>query len=241
MSESAARARASTSPQQRVGDAAAARRGRVALVARVAVGLAVPTALYYLLRALGTSVYLALVVSTLLSAVPALYSLVRHRRVDGLSTYFTAMMLGGLGVAVLPGSTRFLLAREALMTGVTGVWFLVSVRARRPLAYSFTRPLLEGRFRWPDRWDELWAASPRFRRMWRVSSLVFGVGILTDAVARVLIAYTVRPDLVPALGLALYVLTMVVLNVVVNVYYVLCRVQDPRSPLRRGSAGDDGR
>jgi hypothetical protein len=35
------------------------------------------------------------VVSTLLSAVPALYSLVRHRRVDGLSTYFTAMMLGG--------------------------------------------------------------------------------------------------------------------------------------------------
>jgi hypothetical protein len=203
---------------------------------RIAVGLAVPTLLFYLLRFLGTSVYLALVVSTLISAVPSLVALVRDRRVDGLSTFFTAMMLGGLVVSALPGDTRFLLAREALMTGVTGVWFLVSIRATRPLSYHFTKPLLEGRFHWPGEWDQLWQHSPRFRRMWRVSSVLWGIGLLADAVLRVVLAYTVRPDLVPALGLALYVVTVVVLNIVVTLYYLACRPADPRSPLRREAA-----
>lgn len=203
---------------------------------RVGAGLVVPSALYYLLRWLGQGVYLSLVVSAVLSTLPALWSLVRHRRVDGLSTYVTAMVLGGLVVALVPGSTRFLLARESVMTGVTGFWFLVSTRARRPLAYQLTRPLLEGRFRWPARWDELWDASPLFRRMWRVTSTLWGVGLLADAVARVVLAYTVEPDLVPALGLALYVVTVVVLNVVVTVYHVRCRVHDPRSPVRLGDA-----
>lgn len=210
-----------------------ARRRRVLLVAlRVAVGLAVPSVLYYVLRALGQSIYLSLVVSTVLSALPALWTFVRHRRVDGLSTYLTAMMLGGLAVTLVPGSTRFLLAREALMTAVTGVWFLAGVRTRRPLVYVFSKPLLEGRLRWPAQWDQLWEVSPLFRRMWRVASVLWGLGLLADAAARVLLACTVRPDLVPALGMALYVVTVVVLNVVLNVYYVLCRVHDPRSPLR---------
>ena len=203
---------------------------------RIAVGLAVPTALYYVLRALGCTIYVALIASTLLSTLPALYSLVRHRRVDGLSTYFTAMMLGGLAVTLVPGSTRSLLAREAVMTAVTGLWFLAGVRARRPLVYQFTKPFLQGRLRWPDQWDQLWEVSPRFRRMWRVASVLWGIGLLTDATLRVLFAYTLRPDLVPVLGLGLYVATVVVLNVVTNVYFVLCRVHDPRSPLRRGIA-----
>jgi len=216
--------------------AAAPRRTRPTLgvVLRVGVGLAVPSALYYLLRLLGQGVYVSLVISTLLSAVPALYALVRHRRVDGLSTYVTAMMLGGLVVSLVPGSTRFLLARESVMTGVTGLWFLASTRARRPLAYQLTRPLVEGRFRWPDRWDALWDSSSLFRRMWRVTSVIWGVGLLADAAGRVVLAYTVDPDLVPALGLALYVVSVVVLNVMVTGYHVLCRVHDPRSPIRRG-------
>lgn len=97
--------------------------------------------------------------------------MVRHRRVDGVSLYFTVMTLGALVVALVPGSTRFLLAREAILTAVTGVWFVVSTRGSRPLAYAFTGPPLEGRFRWPTDWGALWSVSPRFRRMWRISSL----------------------------------------------------------------------
>jgi hypothetical protein len=209
------------------------RQQAVGTALRVAVGFVVPSLLYYALRGLGSGVYLALVVSTVVSTLPSLVALVQGRRVDGLSTYLTAMMLGGLAVSLLPGSTRFLLAREALMTGVTGVWFLTSARGQRPLAYRFSKPLVEGRLRWPGNWDGLWEHSPRFRRMWRVSSTIWGVGVLLDAALRVLLAYTVRPDLVPALGLALYLVSLVVLNLVTTVWYAVCRVTDPRSPLRQ--------
>jgi hypothetical protein len=206
------------------------------VAARVAVGLLVPTALYYLLRAVGVSVYLALVVSTLVSAAPSLWALLHRRRANALSLYFTVMVLGGLVVTAVPGGTRFLLAREAIMTAVTGVWFVASVRAERPLSYAFTRPLLEGRLHWPEGWEQLWTLSPAFRRMWRISSIMYGVGLLLDAAVRVVLAYTQPPDTVPALGLVVTVVTVVVTNVVAHGYYVLCRVHGPRSPLLRLAA-----
>ena len=55
---------------------------------------------------------------------------------------------------------------------------------------------------------------------WRTSSTLSAIGTLLDAVARVAMAYTLPPDLVPGLNLAMYVATAVVLNVVTTVVYV---------------------
>ena len=55
---------------------------RLVVPGKLLLGLLVPTGLYYLLRAGGVSVYLSL----LAAAVPAVVSLVRERRPDGLST-----------------------------------------------------------------------------------------------------------------------------------------------------------
>ena len=68
--------------------------------------------------------------------------------------------------------------------------------------------------------------------MWKVSSVMYGVGTLLDAVLRVVFAYTLPPDVVPGLGTALVAVTTIVLMVMTNVYYVICRVQDPRAPMR---------
>jgi hypothetical protein len=198
---------------------------------RFLVGLAVPVAVFYLLRAAGVSVYLSLLVGTLVSAAPSVVALVRGRSTGALSTFWTAMLLGSVCIAFVSGSTRFLLARDAVLTAATGVWFLWSVRAQRPLTFHFTRPLLEGRFHWPGDWDALWEQSPKFRRMWRVSSVMWGVGTLLDAAARVVLAYTIDPYLVPGVSTGLYVVTCVVLIVVTNVYYVLCGIHDRRSSM----------
>ena len=161
----------------------------VIVAGRFAIGIALPTGLYYVLRALGLSVFVSLLVPALVSAVPGLVSLLRRKPTNGLSTYFTAMMLGALLVSLIPGNNRFLLARDAVLTAVTGVWFIASARGGLPLTYLFTRP---------------------------------------------------SPDSVPALMTALYVVTLVVMNIVTNVYYAYCGVRDPRwrmyAPVRSSTA-----
>jgi hypothetical protein len=211
---------------------------------RVGIDFALPVAVYYGLRLGGVDVYLSLLAGALVSAVSGVVPLVRNRRLDGVSGYMTVMMLGSVGVSLVSGSTRFLLAREALLTGVTGVWFIASIWTRRPLSYQFSKPLLEGRLRWPSSWEDIWETAPRFRRMWRISSVLFGIGTLLDAVARVVMAYTLRPDVVPGLATGLYLVTSAVLIIVVTVFYILCGVYNPHSALyepdpRQLTAADD--
>lgn len=200
-------------------------------VARLAVEFGLPVAVYNGLRAASVDIFLALLIGAVVSAVIAAVPVIRHRRLDGMAAYVTAIMVGAVGVSLLAGNTQFLLARGALLTGITGLWFIASLWGRRPLAYLFSQPLLEGRFRWPRDWDELWDRSPRFRRMWRVSSLLWGVGTLVDAALRVVMAYTLPPDLVPALGTALYVGTSVVLIAVTTVYYAAAGIFNRTSAL----------
>lgn len=204
---------------------------------RLAGGIGFSTASYYLLRALGLSVFTALVVGALTSAVPPAFDLARGRRPEGVAAFWTAMVFASLAVALVPGGERFLLAKESLLTGTVGVWFLLGTRfTQRPLAYRFSRPLIEGRLGWPGDWEGWWARDAAFRRMWRNSSRAWGVGTLLDAVARVVLAYTLPPDAVPALGTALFVVTCVVLNVGTTVYYARCGVLDRRSRFHRTPA-----
>jgi hypothetical protein len=194
---------------------------------RPVVGIAGSTALYYLLRHLGASVYVALLVGAVVSLVPALLGLVAGDRPGGLETFFTVLLFAAFVVALLPGDPRFLLAKDAVITAGVGAWFLASLRfADRPLAYQFARPMVEGRLGWPGDWEVLWQ-EVWFRRMWRTSSVVWAVATLLDAVARVLMAYSLPVDVVPALNLATWVATLVLVNLVTTVVYVRAGVFRP--------------
>ena len=202
-----------------------------AVAGRAVVGLLVPLAIYYGLRAADVDIYAAILVCTSASAVPGIVGLVRNRRVNALSAYFTSMLLGSVVIAALAGGTQFLLAKEAVLTGVTGMWFIASACTGRPLAYLFSQPLMEGRLHWPGDWDGLWATAPRWRRMWRVSSVLYGVGTIADAVLRFVFAYTLPPDVVPVLATGLIAVTTVALIVVTNVLYAVSGVFNRTSPL----------
>jgi hypothetical protein len=197
------------------------------------VGLLGSTLLFYALRAAGLSLHVSLLVAAVLGALPTLVRLARGHRPRGVEAFFTVLLLAAVAVALLPGGGRFLLAKESLLTGTTGVWFLLSTRSARPLAYQFARPLTEGRLGWPAGWEPLWSAFPAFRRMWRRASLAWGVGTLVDAVARVVLVWTLPLDAVPASSLALFVATALLLNIGTTVYYARCGVFDRRGPYHR--------
>ncbi|MGI5271225.1 VC0807 family protein [Nonomuraea sp. CA-218870] len=210
----------------------------------VAVNLGVPLVIYYGLRAAGVGVYLALLADTLVSAAFTGYKLLRERTLDGLSAFFTAMLAVAVVVALVSGDERLLLAKEGWVTAAAGLWFLASVRMSRPLAYLFTRPLLERRFPiGPARepWEVYWERLARFRRLWRVSSVIWGVALLLDAAARVALAYALPVDAVRVAGTLLYAAATVVTMLVTNVHYALSGLFNGWSslyePLRRERAG----
>lgn len=206
-----------------------------AAAAGMLIDLVAPLALYYGLRASGVGIYPALLAGALVSAAGAAGSLARTRRITGTTVYAATMMLASTGVALLAGNPRFLLAREGWVTAMTGVWFLASIRSRRPshrpLPYLFSRPLLEGRLRWPANWDRLWERSARFRTMWKISALLWGLGTMADSAARVVMAYTLPIDVVPALSSGLYLVTSAGILVATNVLYTAAGVYDPNSPI----------
>jgi len=192
--------------------------------------VAAPIALYFGLRAAGAGIYPALLAGAAAPALSAVVKIIRRERVDGLSLFMTAMVLLSFAVSLLTGSPRFLLAKDGWLTGVSGVWMLLSARGQRPLTFLFARPLLEGRRLFDptartwgtpiaESWGSLWERLPRFRRIWRVATVIWGAAMLGDAVIRVVMAYTLPVDFVPALGGALWPVTFVVLQVVDNVYF----------------------
>jgi hypothetical protein len=67
-------------------------------------------------------------------------------------------------------------------------------------------------------WDGLWELHPRFRRMWQVTTLIWGAAFLLDAAVRVVMAYALPVNDVPALAGALWLVTFLLLQIITNVY-----------------------
>lgn len=194
----------------------------------------VPLALFYGLRGAGVGIYLTLVMAALFPAALATYRLIRKRQLDGLAIFMITTLLLNTAASVISGSPRLLLAREAWLTGITGIWFLVSSWTNRPMAYLYTRPLLEGRGRIGPvgvSWDTLWREIPRFRRIWRVSTVLWGLGLLADCAIRIIMAYTLPLDVVPGLNTALYGATTLALIVITNVYYIASGLYSQQSAM----------
>ncbi|WP_344949259.1 VC0807 family protein [Sphaerisporangium flaviroseum] len=209
-------------------DRTPARRRRYGLM--LLIDLAIPIGLYYLLRAAGLSYQASLVISSLVPGLSATTDLARGRRPDGLAVFMTVMMLLSFAVSLISGSARFMLAKDGWLTVVTGVWMLASARTDQPLTFPFARLLLERRVG-PGKqsWDVLWRRAPGFRRIWRVCTVLWGIGLVLDAVVRVVMAYTLPVDVVPGLNAAQYVVFLLLMQVVTNLYLVPAGLYNPRS------------
>jgi len=182
--------------------------------------IVVPIALYYSLHAAGVSNLVALTASAAVPAAGIIVQLITRRHLDGVGGIVVATAVAAIVLSFVTSSPRFVLAKDGLITAIWGVWFLASTRTRRPAAFVMARPFMEGRKTFSaGSWEDLWNTDPVFRHIWRVATVMWGVGLLADAVLRVAMSYTLPVPVVPGLGAALWPVTFVVLQVVSNVYY----------------------
>jgi hypothetical protein len=66
----------------------------------------------------------------------------------------------------------------------------------------------------------VWQRSPRFRRIWTVTTVIWSVALLIDAAVRVAMAYTLPIDSIPGFSGALWIVTLLALQIITNTYFL---------------------
>ena len=129
------------------------------------------------------------------SAPPLVWSLVefaRRRTVDAVSL----LALAGIALSLLAfvggGSVHLLQLREKLVTALIGLAFLVSLAVDRPLVYQLARAGLARRKPSELAAFEALRDNPRFRRSMAFMTLVWGFGLLGEAVLSCALVYTLN-------------------------------------------------
>ncbi|GAA2509756.1 hypothetical protein GCM10023100_34450 [Actinocorallia cavernae] len=180
------------------------------------IDVAVPIGAYYVLKdGLGTSTVAALAWSSVVPAVRTVWGLVRERRANALACLILVVNLVSLLVSTLAGDPRLMLAKDGAVSSTVGIGILLSVRLGRPMMTTAVMPfLVKGDAVKEAAWQRLTGGtsvrSADFRRRERLFSLVWGVALLAECVARVVGAYTVPVDTMVWLGTVVLIATMVV-------------------------------
>lgn len=183
------------------------RNGPHTFVGFLLLDVVLPLASYYVLRALGASIWTALLAGAALPVLRMAISLILRRR-PSLTTLFTLMLLtAGTAIGLLTADARLMMARESYLTGVVGGWILLSLLWSRPLVFTATIGFMPRTA--ADEWHRSWETSGAFRRAMRGMTWGFGLAFLIDAAARVVMSYTLPLDLVPVASTALLILLLV--------------------------------
>lgn len=206
------------------------RPGKAALV--LLWDMAAPIAMFYVLTGTGLSSFAALLLSAVVPGVSTIYQVVKARHLDSLAVFMVSVTVISAVASLFTGSPRFLLAKDGWITGLCGLWLLATTWANPPVVMMFARPLLEGRIG-PngESWSLMWQRLPRFRRLWRTASIVWGTATVLDGIVRFIIAYALPVEAVPALNGAQYIVLFVLLQVVTNIYYFRAGLYNPHSDL----------
>ena len=161
----------------------------------------VPMVLFYGLRAAGVSQWWALMAGVLVAAPYVGWTIARNRRVDLVALFTLSVLVLSVVLGLLSDDPRTLAIREgwtAALGGLFGLWMLVTVVIGKPAQLTLGRTVAEvkrgaeGAAAWAARWD----TDARFRRGLRVDTAVWGAVLLANAVAHVVLVYTLPIDLI---------------------------------------------
>ena len=145
-------------------------------------GLAVGA--YLLARQLGASLFVALLVGTLVAGLRAAYVIIRRHEVDAFSLFMIATFGIGLVLSFVTGSPRFLLAKDSIATAVSGLIFLGTLLVGKAMMFYLAQRFGASGDEERLEWNELWSTNAGFRSLFRRQTMVWAIAFLAEAVAK---------------------------------------------------------
>ena len=175
------------------------RSGRMRSMLPALANVALPVGIYYVLVGIGYSSFAGLLWSTVLSALWVIVPAVVRRRFDGLSGFILAVNALGLGLTLVSGSARMMLAKDPITDIVISVLLLASCVVGRPAMFGISRRLHAPGAESAGPWDALWHNNAKVRRLFLISTLVWAGAFALVAVLRFLVIYTLPVSVAVAL------------------------------------------
>ncbi|MCA1218432.1 VC0807 family protein [Streptomyces sp. 8L] len=186
-----AKKQAATVSEQRAHDAGPRDPRREALRPLLA-DVALPLALYYgLTKLAGVGTVPALVISSVPPAISTVWTALTRRTLNALGALMLAVNVVGIGVSLLTGDPRLMLAKDGAVSSTVGIAILLSSLGGAPLMATAVKPMLvKSDAAKSAAWGRLSAGPGAFRTAQRLHSAVWGTALLCDCAVRVVCAYT---------------------------------------------------
>jgi hypothetical protein len=155
-----------------------------------------PVATFNVLISLGVATLVALALGGIFPAISIAHGYIKARQLEPLGIIVLGLLAIGTAASLMTGSVFFAVVKDSFLTASFGLLCLGSLFAERPLAFYIIRQFLSGHDpalnQW---WNGLWEGA-MFRRMNRIVTIVWGVVVIAEAIARVLLALVVTPTTV---------------------------------------------
>jgi len=184
--------------------------GVATILRSLLVDVGVPALAYFVAHWLGASDFVALLTGSVIALLRTLFVAVKDRKFQLFSAFMVGVFTVGLVLSFATGDARFLLVKESAGTFVAGVAFLVSCLFGKPLIYFAalrTQPGKEAEF------GQRWREQAGFRRTFYTLSLVWGVGLVFEALLRVPLVFLLPIEVMVTVSTAMLVAAFVLLAV----------------------------
>jgi len=170
--------------------------------------IVIPLGIYYLLHdAFGMSLVTSVACSSILPAIRTISGAIRDHTLETLAALMLTLNVSAIVVSLISGDARLLFVREAAMSSVVGLWALGTLLLRRT---PLLEPGLEAFATHGERprtqiWQWMHDSNPKFRTLVRRHTLVWGIVLLADSCARVVLSLTMPVHDLPRLSTAVTV------------------------------------
>ncbi|MGH3778675.1 MAG: VC0807 family protein [Pseudonocardiaceae bacterium] len=178
--------------------------GRAALIRGLCWDVGLAVASYYGLRLAGASEWVALLGATLAAGLRIVWVALRDRKLNPFATVMLVIFGLGLTLVLISGDPRFLLLKHSIIDGAFGIAFLISIVAGRPLTLAAAQSWQPGQ---AQELETLYRTNSAVGQEFRVSAMVWGLGLLAEALIRVPLIYLLPIDVMVGLSTALMVVT----------------------------------
>ncbi|WP_433557753.1 VC0807 family protein [Pseudonocardia xinjiangensis] len=181
------------------------------MVRGLAWDVGLPVAAYYALHLAGATDWVALLAASGIAAARTVWGAVRHRTLNQFAVLMLLVYGIGLLLAFVSGDPKALLLKSSLVTAAVGAVFLVTaILGGRPLTLAAAQSFLPAR---AEALSERYRSEPHVRRGFRLTSAVWGVGLLAEAVLRIPLVVLLPVDIGVGASEGLFVATFVALMV----------------------------